>query len=99
MQAQLLKTWIARRLSVRTRLEPVCVSYLLFLMVVTQKHSLTEAARFTGLNKSAFCKVLREHCKVAASTLLECCDLPFAVERYSIESDLPTSVTPEEEGG
>jgi hypothetical protein len=69
MQAQLLKTWIARRLSVRTRLEAVCVSYLLFLMVVTQKHSLTEAARFTGLGKSAFCKLLRDHCKVAVYTL------------------------------
>lgn len=71
MQAQTLKTWIARRLSVRTRLEQVCVSYLLFLMVVSQKHSLTEAARFTGLNKSAFCKVLRDHFKVAAYTLDE----------------------------
>lgn len=71
MQAQLLKTWIARRLSVRTRLEAVCVSYLLFLMVVTQKHSLTEAARFTGLGKSAFCKLLRDHCKVAVYTLDE----------------------------
>lgn len=71
MQAQTLKTWIARRISVRTRLEPVCVSYLLFLMVVTQKHSLTEAARFTRLGKSAFCKLLRDHCKVAAPTLDE----------------------------
>jgi Transposase DDE domain len=69
MQAQTLKTWIARRLSVRTRLEQVCVSYLLFLMVVSQKHSLTEAARFTGLNKSAFCKLLRDHFKIAACTL------------------------------
>jgi hypothetical protein len=71
MQAQLLQTWIARRLSVRTRLEKVCVSYLLFLMVVTQKHSLTEAARFTGLGKSAFCRLLRDHCKVAVYTLDE----------------------------
>jgi len=69
MQGQTLKTWIARRLSVRTRLEQVCVSYLLFLMVVRQKHSLTEAARLTGLHKSAFCKLLRDHFKVAAYTL------------------------------
>jgi hypothetical protein len=71
MQAQTFKTWIARRLSVRTRLEQVCVSYLLFLMVVSQKHSFTEAARFTGLNKSAFCKLLRDHFKIAAYTLDE----------------------------
>jgi len=63
MQAQTLKTWIARRISVRPRLEQVCVNYLLFLMVVTQKHSFTQAARFSGLNKSAFCKLLRDHFK------------------------------------
>ena len=32
MPAETLKTWIARHLSVRTRLEPICVTYLLFLM-------------------------------------------------------------------
>ncbi len=31
--------------------------------------------------------------------LLDCCVLPFALERYRIGSDLPTSVTPGEEGG
>ena len=71
MQAQTLKTWIARRISVRTRLQQVCVNYLLFLMVAFQKHSFTQAARFSGLNKSAFCKLLRDHFNVAASTLDE----------------------------
>jgi 2-hydroxyacyl-CoA lyase 1 len=28
---------------------------------------------------------------------LDCCDLPFSAEPYSIRSDLPTSVTPVEE--
>jgi Transposase DDE domain len=69
MPAQTIKTWIARHISVRTRLEQVCVNYLLFLMVATQKHSFTQAARFSGLNKSTFCKLLRDHCKVAAYTL------------------------------
>ena len=69
MPAQTLKTWIARRISVRTRLEQVCVNYLLFLMVATQKHSFTQAARFSGLNKSTFCKLLRDHFNVAAYTL------------------------------
>ncbi len=71
MQAQHLKTWIARHISVRTRLEQVCVHYLLFLMVATHKHSLTAAARFSGRNTSTFCKLLRDHCHVAASTLDE----------------------------
>jgi hypothetical protein len=37
MQAQTLKTWIARRIAVPTRLQQVCVNYLLFLMVATRK--------------------------------------------------------------
>ena len=69
MQAQTVKAWIAHRISVRTRLEQVCVNYLLFLMVATRKHSFTQAARFSGMNTSAFCKLLRDHCKVAAYTL------------------------------
>ena len=69
MPTQTLQTWIARRISIRTRLQSVGVSYLLFLMVSTQKHSFTQAARFSGLNKSAFCKFLRNHGNVAAYTL------------------------------
>ena len=69
MPTQTIKTWIARHLSVRSRLESVCVSYLLFLMVATQKRSFTQAARFSGLHKSAFCKLLRDHFQVAAYTL------------------------------
>lgn len=71
MQAQTLTTWVARRISVRTRLQHACVSYLLFLMVVSQKHSFTQAARFSGLNKSVFCKLLRDHFHIAISTLEE----------------------------
>ncbi len=33
------------------------------------------------------------------ATLLECCDLPSAAERYSIGPDLAPSVIPREEGG
>ena len=64
-----LQTWVGRRIAVRTRLEQICVSYLLFLMVVTRKHSLEEAARFSGRNKSQFSKLLQSHTKVARSTL------------------------------
>jgi hypothetical protein len=43
-----------RRIAVRQRLGRICTSYLLFLMVVTTKHSLEEAARFSRLHKSLF---------------------------------------------
>jgi hypothetical protein len=69
MQARTLQTWIARRIAIRQRLERVCTSYLLFLMVVPQTHSLEEAARFSGLHKSQFCKMLQAHSTVAISTL------------------------------
>jgi DDE family transposase len=69
MRAQTVQTWIARHIFVRRRLANVCTSYLLFLMVVTTKHSLEEAARFSGLHKSQFSKMLKAHSHVAVSTL------------------------------
>jgi hypothetical protein len=69
MRARTLQTWIARRIGVRRRLARVCTSYLLFLMVVTTKHSLEEAARFAGLHKSQFSKMLKAHSNVAVYTL------------------------------
>src|SRR5215831_8495202 len=38
-------------------------------MVVTTKHSLTEAARFSGLHPSLFAKLLQSHAQVAITTL------------------------------
>ena len=69
MRVQTVQTWIARQLFVRRRLANVCTSYLLFLMVVTTKHSLEEAARFSGLHKSQFSKMLKAHSNVATYTL------------------------------
>jgi hypothetical protein len=69
MRARTLQTWIARRIGVRRRLERVCTSYLLFLMVVTTQHSLEEAARFSKLHKSQFSKMLKTHSNVAVYTL------------------------------
>jgi hypothetical protein len=69
MRAGTLQTWITRQIAVRPRLERVCTSYLLFLMVVTTKHSLQEAARFSGLHPSLFSKMLQAHAKVAITTL------------------------------
>src|SRR2546430_4488031 len=69
MRARTLQTWIARHILVHRRLGSVCTSYLLFLMVVTTKHSLEQAARFSGLHKSLFSKMLQAHAKVAIMTL------------------------------
>jgi hypothetical protein len=69
MPARTLQTWIARRISIRHRLERVCTSSLLFLMIVTKKHALEEAARFSGLHKSPCCKMLQCQSKVAISTV------------------------------
>src|SRR5215468_5251472 len=64
-----LHTWVKRHIAVRQRLERVCTSYVLFLMVATTKHSLKEAARFSGLHPSLFSKLLQSHAKVAITTL------------------------------
>jgi hypothetical protein len=69
MPAGTLHTWIKRQIVVRQRLERICTSYLLFLMVVTTKHSLQEAARFSGLHPSLFSKMLQAHSRVAITTL------------------------------
>ncbi len=68
MQTRTLQSWIARRIAIRQRLERICTSYLLLLMVVTQKHSLEEAARFSGRHKSQFSKMLQAHAPVAIAT-------------------------------
>ena len=69
MRARTLQTWIARHIRLRRRLENICTSYLLFLMVVTTKHSLEEAARFSGLHTSQFSKMLKYHGNIAVYTL------------------------------
>src|SRR5919199_506304 len=69
MRARTLQTWITRPISVRQRLERICTSYLLFLMVVTTKHSLQEAARFSGLHPSLFSHLVKSHSRVAITTL------------------------------
>ena len=69
MLAGTLHTWIKRHIAVRRRLERICTGYLLFLMVATTKHSLKEAARFSGLHPSLFAKLLHAHAQVAITTL------------------------------
>ena len=69
MSAGALHTWIKRHIAVRWRLGRICTAYLLFLMVATTKHSLKEAARFSGLHPSLFSKLLKSHANVAMTTL------------------------------
>ena len=69
MSAGALHTWIKRHIAVRWRLGRICTAYLLFLMVATTKHSLKEAARFSGLHPSLFSKLLQSHSHVAITTL------------------------------
>src|SRR5947209_7311889 len=69
MLAGTLHTWIKRHIAVRQRLERICTGSLLFLMVATTKHSLKEAARFSGLHPSLFSKLLQSHAQVAITTL------------------------------
>src|SRR5262250_965973 len=69
MSAGALPTWIKRHIAVRWRLGRICTAYLLFLMVATTKHSLKEAARFSGLHPSLFSKLLQSHSNVAITTL------------------------------
>jgi hypothetical protein len=69
MSAGTLHTWIKRHITVRQRLGRICTAYLLFLLVATSKHSLKEAARFSGLHPSLFSKLLKSHSNVALSTL------------------------------
>src|SRR5437667_9734278 len=69
MPAGTLHAWIKRHIAVRRRLERICTGSLLFVMVATTKHSLTEAARFAGLHPSLFAKLLQSHAQVAITTL------------------------------
>src|SRR6185436_12986808 len=69
MFAGALHTWIKRHIAVRWRLGRICTAYLLFVMVATTKHSLKEAARFSGLHPSLFSKLLQSHSHVAITTL------------------------------
>ncbi len=69
MNFRILKKWLLNRIQVNNRLKNVCIWYLLFLMVSTRKHSLDEAARFSGMNKSQFSRFLKNHSELAVYNL------------------------------
>jgi len=63
------KKWLFHYVDIKNRLKNVWIAYLLFLMVAIGKHSLEEAARFSGLKKSQFSKFLKNHSELAVRTL------------------------------
>ncbi len=69
MRARTVQTWIARRSGVRRRLERVCTSSLLVVLVVTTKHALEEAARFARRPKAQCAKMWQAQSHVAVSPL------------------------------
>jgi hypothetical protein len=69
MLAGTWQTWITRHIAVRQRLERMCTSSRLFLMVVTTTHARAEAARFSGLHPSLCSNMVKAHAKVAITTL------------------------------
>ena len=58
MNFRTFENWLSRRIPVKSRLKNVCLCLVMFLMIETRKHSLQEAARFWGMNKSQFSRVL-----------------------------------------
>ena len=63
------KNWIINLICINDRLKNIAVWYLIFLIYATSKHSLKEASRFSGINKSQFSKFLLNHSKRAVSIL------------------------------
>jgi len=64
-----LKEHLMSQITVNKRLKVVCLWYLVFLMMSVRKHSLTAAARLSGLQTSQFSRFLKNHSDVAVYQL------------------------------
>jgi len=64
-----LKGRLLSQITVQKRLKVVCLWYLIFLMISVRKHSLSAAARFSGLQTSQFSRFLINHPDVAVYQL------------------------------
>jgi len=69
MVAGPLQTWSKRQIAVRQRLERMCASSRLFLMVAPTTQVLQEAARFSGRHLALFSHLWKSQAKVAITTL------------------------------
>ena len=63
------KSWMNNQIAVNNRLRAVCIWYLMFLMVSVRKHSLSAAAKFSGLQTSQFSRLLKNRPDVAVYQL------------------------------
>ena len=64
-----LKEHLMSQITVNKRLKVVCLWYLVFLMMSVRKHSLTAAARLSGLQTSQFSRFLKNHSDVTVYQL------------------------------
>lgn len=64
-----LRKWTLGNLSIGKRLTTICICYLIFLMISVRKHTLKEAARLSGIDKSQFSRFLNNHYREAAYNL------------------------------
>ncbi len=69
MNFRIFENWLSSRIAVKSRLKKVTLCFVMFLMIETRKHSLQEAARFWGMNKSQFSRFLKNHSEIAVYTL------------------------------
>jgi hypothetical protein len=63
--------WVSRKLKITRRLKTVALTYVIFLMVSSNKHSCTAAAEFAKSSKSNFSKFLNNHSDLAIHKLDE----------------------------
>jgi hypothetical protein len=64
-----LRNWILKKIEVKTRLQPICLWFIISLMIETRKHSLTFATELSGSTKAQFSKFLKNNNKTNAQTL------------------------------
>lgn len=63
------RNWIQKQLLTDSRNKLICTWYLIFIMVSVRKHTLEEAAKLSGKNKSQFSRFLKGHSDVAIHNL------------------------------
>jgi hypothetical protein len=71
MSFSYFKKHLLKYLEIGNRQKTICIWYLMFLMVSTRKHTLQEAARFSGLHKSQFSRLLKNHSGLAVYNLTQ----------------------------
>ena len=71
MNYSALFNWTGRKLNLPKRHKKTAIAFLLFLMVSARKHTQQAAAEFSGLSRSCFNKLLKNHRDLAVTKLCE----------------------------